>query len=43
LHGTFLIDADGKVRWQDIGHEPFNEVDFLLEESSRLLSLPSQR
>ena len=29
LHGTFLIDESGHVRWQDIGHEPFTEVDFL--------------
>ncbi|QDT07125.1 Putative peroxiredoxin/MT2597 [Rubripirellula lacrimiformis] len=40
LHGTFLIDCQGKVRWQDIGYEPFNDVDFLLKESKRLLNLP---
>ena len=40
LHGTFLIDAAGRVRWQDIGHEPFTDVEFLLEESKRLLALP---
>lgn len=40
LHGTFLIAPDGTVRWQDIGHEPFNQVDFLLEESKRLLATP---
>jgi peroxiredoxin len=40
LHGTFLIDAQGQVRWQDISHEPFTEASFLLEESKRLLSLP---
>ena len=40
LHGTFLVDADGDVRWQDIGYEPFMDVDFLLEESRRLLALP---
>jgi peroxiredoxin len=39
LHGTFLIDAAGRVRWQDIGAEPFNDVEFLLKESARLLSL----
>lgn len=39
LHGTFLIDAAGRVRWQDIGAEPFNDVEFLLKESTRLLSL----
>jgi peroxiredoxin/tetratricopeptide (TPR) repeat protein len=40
LHGTFLIDAAGLVRWQDIGPEPFMDVDFLVAESRRLLSLP---
>lgn len=40
LHGTFLIDAAGHVRWQDIGYEPFNNIDFLLEESKRLLAIP---
>jgi peroxiredoxin len=39
LHGTFLIDAHVQVRWQDIGHEPFSEIDFLIEESKRLLML----
>lgn len=38
LHGTFLIDADGMVRWQDISYEPFMDPDFLLTESQRLLS-----
>lgn len=37
LHGTFLIDSRGRVRWQDIGYEPFNEPKFLLEEAKRLL------
>ena len=37
LHGTFLIDAEGLVRWQDIGAEPFTDLDFLLVESNRLL------
>ncbi len=40
LHGTFLIDSNDRVRWQDIGYEPFMDVDFLLEESQRLLTLP---
>jgi peroxiredoxin/tetratricopeptide (TPR) repeat protein len=39
LHGTFLIDAKGLVRWQDISYEPFLDVEFLLKESTRLLSL----
>ena len=40
LHGTFLIDAQGRVRWQDISYEPFNEPEFLLQEAKRLLALP---
>ncbi len=39
LHGTFLIDGDGHIRWQDISFEPFMHPDWLLEESVRLLSL----
>ncbi len=37
LHGTFLIDGKGKVRWQDISYEPFMDHNFLLIESKRLL------
>ena len=40
LHGTFLVDRDGRIRWQDISYEPFVEIDWLLEESRRLLALP---
>ena len=38
LHGTFLIDAKGQVRWQDINYEPFMDPKFLLQESKRLLA-----
>jgi peroxiredoxin/tetratricopeptide (TPR) repeat protein len=41
LHGTFLVDGDGRVRWQDISFEPFTQVDWLLAESQRLLALPA--
>ncbi|WP_153555489.1 redoxin domain-containing protein [Roseimaritima sediminicola] len=37
LHGTFLIDGEGRVRWQDIGYEPFMQPGFLLDEAQRLL------
>ncbi len=40
LHGVFLVDPAGLVRWQDIGHEPFRDAAWLLEESKRLLSIP---
>lgn len=40
LHGTYLVDAAGLVRWQDIGYEPFMDTAFLLNEAKRLLVLP---
>ena len=40
LHGTYLIDGEGRVRWLDISFEPFMDWEFLLEESVRLLGLP---
>ncbi len=43
LHGTFLIDGQGLIRWQDIGPEPFMEADFLLSEAQRLLKQPPRR
>ena len=39
LHGTFLIDGQGMVRWQDISFEPFMDAKFLLEEAKRLLAM----
>ncbi len=41
LHGTFLIDELGRIRWHDIGAEPFMDVNFVLRESKRLL-FPNQ-
>jgi len=41
LHGTFVIDADGDVRWQDISYEPFMDPDFVLNEAQRLLDQSS--
>ncbi len=40
LHGTYLIDGQGLVRWHDIGFQPFMDAKFLLGESKRLLALP---
>ena len=37
LHGTYLIDESGRIRWQNISFEPFMNAEFLLEESVRLL------
>jgi peroxiredoxin/Tfp pilus assembly protein PilF len=40
LHGTFLVDGDGAIRWLDISYQPFMDVKFLLAEAKRLLKLP---
>ena len=40
LHGTYLIDEKGSILWHDISYEPFMEVEWLLDESKRLLGLP---
>ena len=40
LHGTFLIDRHGYIRWHDISYDPFTKPEFLLKESKRLLSQP---
>ena len=39
LHGTFVIDADGLIRWQDISFEPFMDPEFVLHEAQRLIRL----
>jgi peroxiredoxin len=40
LHGTFLIDGAGFVRWQNISYAPFTEPKWLLDEAKRLLAIP---
>lgn len=40
LHGTFLVDTQGRVRWQDLGAQPFAQFDWLQREAERLLALP---
>ena len=40
LHGTYLVDGDGLMRWSDVGFEPFTDAAFLLAESKRLLTRP---
>ena len=39
LHGTFVLDANGRILWSDIAADPFMDLDFLLKESQRLLKL----
>ena len=40
LHGTFLVDGDGLLRWSDVAFEPFLDAAFVLAESKRLLARP---
>lgn len=42
LHGTFLIDGEGVIRWQDISYQPFDQPKFLLDEVQRLLRQPRE-
>ena len=37
LHGTFLVDGKGQIRWLDVSYEPFTNATFLLQEARRLL------
>ena len=39
MHGTLLIDSQGRIRWLDIGYQPFDDVAFLRSEAERLLSV----
>lgn len=41
LHGTFLVDGEGQIRWLDVSPDPFMNTRFLLEESRRLLKFPA--
>jgi peroxiredoxin len=36
LHGTFLIDTEGNVRFQRISADPFLEVEFIKAEAARV-------
>ncbi|MBS0210390.1 MAG: redoxin domain-containing protein [Planctomycetes bacterium] len=40
LHATVVVDGRGRIVWQDIGAEPFTDVDFVLKEARRQLSFP---
>jgi peroxiredoxin len=42
LHGTYLIDQSGRIRWHDISYEPFTDAAFLLNEAKRLLAQTNQ-
>lgn len=37
LHGVFLIDRDGFIRWSEVSAKPLRRFDFLKGEAARLL------
>jgi peroxiredoxin len=39
LHGTYFIDGKGRLRWWDIGADPFMDVQFVLDEAKRQMAL----
>ena len=41
MHGTLIIDSNGRIVWRDVGHRPFNHPAALLREARRLLRLPA--
>jgi peroxiredoxin len=43
LHGTFLLDAEGRVRWRDNGDRPFTNAAFLLTEGKQVFSVTAAR
>jgi peroxiredoxin/N-acetylneuraminic acid mutarotase len=43
LHGTFVIDAQGGVRWRNISDEPFNDPKFVLNQAKEISSLALAR
>jgi FtsP/CotA-like multicopper oxidase with cupredoxin domain/peroxiredoxin len=43
LHGLFLIDATGSVRWQKVGDQPETDMVRLLEVVRRMLPSPGNR
>jgi peroxiredoxin len=36
LHGTFIVDRAGLVRWTYVGNRPFTAIEALLSELARL-------
>ena len=43
LHGCFLIDTEGNVRYQRISAEPFLEVEFIRAEAARVNGILKRR
>lgn len=40
LHGTFLIDASGGVRWESVGDSPETNLDELMDAARNMVAAP---
>jgi len=40
LHVVALVDGQQRLRWLDVGYQPFSDAKFMLDETKRLLALP---
>ena len=36
LHATIYVDPEGSMLWQDIGFEPFMDIELFVAETLRL-------
>ena len=43
MHGTFVIDAQGRVRSQRISDAPFRDAELVLKEAKQLAGVASAR
>jgi FtsP/CotA-like multicopper oxidase with cupredoxin domain/peroxiredoxin len=43
LHGVFLIDRDGVIRWRHVGDEPLLEIDSILKQFDELEPMAKNR
>ncbi|HEY2588387.1 MAG TPA: redoxin domain-containing protein [Tepidisphaeraceae bacterium] len=43
MHGTFLIDAQGQVRWRQISDRPFNDPALVLNQAKQYVSVAAAR
>jgi peroxiredoxin len=41
LHGTFLVDRGGSIRWAHVGDRPFRDIDALLAELDQMKGVSS--
>ncbi len=40
LHGTYLVDSEGRLRWHDISHLPYMDIESMLRTCEKLVNSP---